>query len=77
LPTADRGQSRTGRLGRCSSTKAAPSYAKWNYLGVATNNVASGRASSRLEAALELGIDDLAVRLDSELVVSRSAVRIA
>jgi len=30
-----------------------------------------------LEAALELGVDDLAVRLDSELVVSRSAAPIA
>jgi ribonuclease HI len=40
------------------------------YLGVATNNVAEWRAViSGLEAARELGIDELDVRLDSELVV--------
>jgi ribonuclease HI len=40
------------------------------YLGVATNNVAEWMGLvTGLEAALELGIDDLAVRLDSELVV--------
>ena len=40
------------------------------YLGTATNNVAEWTGLlTGLEAALELGIDDLAVRLDSELVV--------
>jgi ribonuclease HI len=40
------------------------------YLGTATNNVAEWRALIiGLEAALELGIDDLDVRMDSELVV--------
>lgn len=40
------------------------------YLGVATNNVAEWNALlCGLNAALELGIDDLDVRLDSELVV--------
>ena len=40
------------------------------YLGVATNNVAEWRALlSGLEAAQELGIRELDVRLDSELVV--------
>lgn len=40
------------------------------YLGTATNNVAewSGLIAG-LEAALELGVDDIDVRLDSELVV--------
>lgn len=40
------------------------------YLGVTTNNVAewSGLIAG-LEAALELGVQDLTVRLDSELVV--------
>jgi ribonuclease HI len=42
------------------------------FLGVATNNVAEWtRLVTGLEAALELGIDDLAVRLDSELVVKQ------
>jgi len=40
------------------------------YLGIATNNVAEWRALlAGLAKARELGIDDLAVRLDSELVV--------
>jgi ribonuclease HI len=40
------------------------------YLGVATNNVAEWRALlTGLQKARELGIDELAVRLDSELVV--------
>jgi ribonuclease HI len=40
------------------------------YLGVATNNVAEWRALlAGLTAALELGVDELSVRLDSELVV--------
>jgi ribonuclease HI len=40
------------------------------FLGVTTNNVAewSGLIAG-LEAALELGVDEIAVRLDSELVV--------
>jgi ribonuclease HI len=42
------------------------------YLGVATNNVAEWTGLlTGLEAALELGIDDLSVRLDSELVVKQ------
>ena len=42
------------------------------YLGVATNNVAEWTALlTGLEAALELGVDDLTVRLDSELVVKQ------
>lgn len=42
------------------------------FLGTATNNVAEWTALlSGLEAALELGVDDLAVRLDSELVVKQ------
>lgn len=40
------------------------------FLGVATNNVAEWSALlSGLSAALDLGVDDVAVRLDSELVV--------
>jgi ribonuclease HI len=40
------------------------------YLGTATNNVAEWSALiAGLGAALELGVDDLEVRLDSELVV--------
>ncbi|MFY9780077.1 MAG: ribonuclease HI family protein [Candidatus Baltobacteraceae bacterium] len=40
------------------------------FLGVATNNVAEWRALlSGLAAAAELGVDDLQIRLDSELVV--------
>lgn len=40
------------------------------YIGTATNNVAEWRALlAGLSAAVELGIEDLAVRLDSELVV--------
>ena len=42
------------------------------YLGVATNNVAEWTGLvTGLEAALDLGVDDLAVRLDSELVVKQ------
>ena len=42
------------------------------YLGVATNNVAEWTGLvTGLEAALELGVDDLVVRLDSELVVKQ------
>jgi ribonuclease HI len=42
------------------------------YLGVATNNVAEWSALvAGLEAALELGVRDLSVRLDSELVVKQ------
>ena len=42
------------------------------FLGVATNNVAEWTGLlTGLEAALELGVDDLAVRLDSELVVKQ------
>jgi probable phosphoglycerate mutase len=40
------------------------------YVGVATNNVAEWRGLlAGLEAALELGVEELAIRLDSELVV--------
>ena len=40
------------------------------YIGVATNNVAEWRALlAGLKAAVELGINDLSVRVDSELVV--------
>ncbi len=40
------------------------------YLGIATNNVAEWRALvAGLERARELGVDDIAIRLDSELVV--------
>ena len=40
------------------------------YLGVATNNVAEWRALlAGLAKARELGFDDIAVRMDSELVV--------
>jgi ribonuclease HI len=42
------------------------------YLGVTTNNVAEWTGLlTGLEAALEMGVDDLAVRLDSELVVKQ------
>jgi ribonuclease HI len=42
------------------------------YLGVATNNVAEWTGLlTGLEAALDLGVDDLVVRLDSELVVKQ------
>jgi ribonuclease HI len=42
------------------------------YLGVATNNVAEWTGLlTGLEAAIELGVKDLAVRLDSELVVKQ------
>jgi ribonuclease HI len=42
------------------------------YLGVTTNNVAEWSALiAGLEAADELGVRDLAVRLDSELVVKQ------
>jgi ribonuclease HI len=42
------------------------------YLGVATNNVAEWMGLlTGLEAALEHGVSDLAVRLDSELVVKQ------
>lgn len=40
------------------------------YLGISTNNVAEWTGLLEgLRAALELGVDDLTVRLDSELVV--------
>jgi probable phosphoglycerate mutase len=40
------------------------------YLGIATNNVAEWRALiAGLEKAQELGVDEIAVRMDSELVV--------
>ena len=40
------------------------------YVGIATNNVAEWRGLlAGLEAALELGVEELAIRLDSELVV--------
>src|ERR1700722_17161608 len=40
------------------------------FLGTATNNVAEGRALlAGLARARELGVDDIAVRMDSELVV--------
>lgn len=40
------------------------------YLGVATNNVAEWTALIEgLKAALELGVDEIAIRMDSELVV--------
>lgn len=40
------------------------------YLGLATNNVAEWHGLlAGLEAALDLGVEDLTVRLDSELVV--------
>jgi len=42
------------------------------FLGVTTNNVAEWTGLlTGLEAALDLGVDDLAVRLDSELVVKQ------
>lgn len=42
------------------------------YLGVATNNVAEWTGLiTGLEAALELGVEEIAVRLDSELVVKQ------
>jgi ribonuclease HI len=42
------------------------------FLGVATNNVAEWTGLlTGLEAALELGVDDLTVRMDSELVVKQ------
>jgi ribonuclease HI len=42
------------------------------YLGVATNNVAEWTGLiTGLEAAIELGVKDIAVRLDSELVVKQ------
>jgi ribonuclease HI len=44
------------------------------FLGTTTNNVAEWTALLQgLEAALELGVDDLAVRMDSELVVKQLA----
>jgi ribonuclease HI len=44
------------------------------FLGTATNNVAEWTGLvTGLEAALELGIDELAVRLDSELVVKQTS----
>jgi ribonuclease HI len=40
------------------------------YLGIATNNVAEWRALvAGLEKARELGVEEIAVRMDSELVV--------
>ncbi len=42
------------------------------FLGVATNNVAEWTGLlTGLEAAIELGVKDLAIRLDSELVVKQ------
>jgi ribonuclease HI len=42
------------------------------FLGVATNNVAEWTGLlTGLEAAIELGVRDLAIRLDSELVVKQ------
>jgi ribonuclease HI len=42
------------------------------FLGTATNNVAEWTGLlTGLEAALDLGVDDIAVRLDSELVVKQ------
>ncbi|HXF33628.1 MAG TPA: ribonuclease HI family protein [Candidatus Acidoferrales bacterium] len=42
------------------------------YLGITTNNVAEWSALiAGLEAAIELGVRDLGVRLDSELVVKQ------
>ena len=42
------------------------------YLGVATNNIAEWTALIEgLQAALALGIDEIAVRMDSELVVKQ------
>jgi ribonuclease HI len=42
------------------------------YLGVSTNNVAEWTGLlTGLEAALDLGVDNIAVRLDSELVVKQ------
>lgn len=42
------------------------------YLGIATNNVAEWTGLlTGLEAAIELGVKDLTVRLDSELVVKQ------
>lgn len=44
------------------------------FLGIATNNVAEWTALLEgLKAALELGVEDLAVRMDSELVVKQIA----
>jgi ribonuclease HI len=43
-----------------------------SFLGIATNNVAEWTALLEgLAAALELGVDELAVRMDSELVVKQ------
>jgi ribonuclease HI len=43
-----------------------------SFLGIATNNVAEWTALIEgMAAALELGIDELAVRMDSELVVKQ------
>jgi len=43
-----------------------------SFLGVATNNIAEWTALVEgLEAALARGVDDIAVRLDSELVVKQ------
>jgi ribonuclease HI len=42
------------------------------FLGIATNNVAEWTGLlTGLEAALDMGIDEIAVRLDSELVVKQ------
>jgi ribonuclease HI len=42
------------------------------FLGVATNNVAEWTGLlTGLEAAIELGVDDLTIRMDSELVVKQ------
>jgi probable phosphoglycerate mutase len=46
------------------------------YLGIATNNVAEWKALlAGLSAAHELGVDELAVRMDSELVVRQLSGR--
>ena len=48
------------------------------FLGIATNNVAEWTGLlTGLEAAAELGVVDLAVRLDSELVVKQISGAIA
>ena len=42
------------------------------FLGIATNNVAEWTGLiSGLEAALELGADEIVIRLDSELVINQ------
>ncbi|MBF6134856.1 bifunctional RNase H/acid phosphatase [Nocardia otitidiscaviarum] len=49
---------------------------RWEYLGVATNNVAEYRGLiAGLEAAAELGATEVAVRMDSKLVVEQMSGR--